>query len=139
MISITILFNYPIWVGGLPPYLTVYFSIIILSLYSLILSLKKSRRTLLNVTFIILTVNILSTIWFIPFHIGYRGEVAICKFRFQVYEYDCHDYGSSHILDNIVCYNREMCGKYGCTVFYNRVGKWKEYFGMQKLNFEIRE
>lgn len=139
LVSIIILFNFPMWVGGLPPYLTVYFSIIILSLYTLILIFKKSKKTILKITFIVLTVNIFSTIWFIPFHIGFKGVVAICKFRLQVYEYDCHDYGSSHILDNIFCYNREICGKYGCNVFYSRVGGWKEYFGLQKLGFEIIE
>lgn len=139
LITSTILFNFPMWVGGLPPYLTVFFSIIIISVYSFILTLRKSKKIIIKAILIILIINILSIIWFIPFHIGYKGEVAICKFRLQVYEYDCHDYGTSNIFDNIICYNREKCGKYGCIVFYNKVGKWKEYFGLQELNFEIRE
>lgn len=130
-----LLSNYPMFVGGLPPYLTVFMVLLILSIYWFILSLRKSKRHIIKITVVILFLNTFSALWFIPVHIGYRGEMAVCKFRFQVYEYDCHGYGSSHIIDNMFCYNREDCGKYGCMIFYKKVGDWKTYFGFNELNF----
>ena len=125
-----LLYSYPKYVVGLPPHLTIYFSILIISLYVLFINFKKR---LIKTTLILLAINIFSLIWFIPFDVKQEGEVSVCKFRFQVYEYNVHDYGTSHILDTIFCYDRSKCKKYGSLVFYDKIGGWKEYFGLKSF------
>ena len=97
----------------------------------LILSIKKFRfnrkikRLILKLSFSFL-ILVFSWIWFIPMHIGWNGEIPICRFRFQVFEYSSDDYGSiGEIRSNIFDYRPS---RYGRTYIEKRIGGLKEYF-----------
>lgn len=72
-----------------------------------------------------------SWIWFVPTYVGQKGENAVCKFRFQVFEFERHDYGT--IADWFVVLRPK---KYGTVQFYKKIGGWKEYFGIKKVEHQ---
>lgn len=93
--------------------------------------IKQGYKIILSV----LTIG-LSWIWFVPVHVGYIGEVAVCKFRFQVLEFDRHDYGGYGELTDLFIDLRP--NKYGTAIFYKKIGGWKEYFGLKKTGTSRR-
>lgn len=108
----------------------------------LIWSIKRFKQTkdIKRLTSkIILSVLIIgfSWIWFVPIYIGQRGESPVCKFRFQVFEYDSHDYsGYGNFLDLFV---KSIPKKYGTIVFYRKIGGTKEYFGLKSFEYQTKE
>lgn len=74
-----------------------------------------------------------SWIWFIPIYIGQSGESPVCKFRFQVFEYETHDYSGHGDLKDI--FIRPIPRKYGTMDFHRKIGGWKEYFGFIKAEY----
>lgn len=88
---------------------------------------------------IIISVIILgfSWIWFVPIHIGQRGELPVCKFRFQVFEYDTHDYSGHGNIDDL--FFKSIPEKYGMIDLYTKIGGWEEYFGLKSFEYETDE
>ena len=75
-------------------------------------------------------------IWFVPMNIGWRGESSVCKFRFQVFECDWHDYGGNgDFYDWLISAKPE---KYGTLVLYDKIGGWQEYFGLKAIDMDKR-
>jgi len=113
------------------------FGIIVLVLIGYLIwsSKKNNKRFLLKIIMSVLIVAF-SWIWFIPTYVGQRGENAVCKFRFQVIEYDADDYGygtwKGYFFDL-------KPSKYGTLVLRERVGGWKEYFGFKKAQYQTYE
>ncbi len=108
----------------------------------LIWSIKSYKRTKdikRLVSKIMLSILIIgfSWIWFVPIYIGQRGESPVCKFRFQVFEYDSHDYsGYGNFSDLFV---KTLPIKYGTIVFYRKIGGMKEYFGLKSFEYQTEE
>ncbi|WP_271784856.1 hypothetical protein [Aquimarina algiphila] len=94
------------------------------------------RRLTLKIIISALVIGF-SWIWFVPIHVGQIGESPVCKFRFQVFEYEVHDYsGYGNIQDLLI---RTVPVKYGAFDFYKKIGGWKEYFGLKKAEYQTYE
>ncbi|WP_160114310.1 hypothetical protein [Aquimarina sp. AU119] len=97
---------------------------------------KNLKRLIRNIILSIMIVGF-SWIWFVPIHVGQIGESPVCKFRFQVFEYEVHDYsGYGNIQDLLI---RTVPVKYGAFDFYKKIGGWKEYFGLKKEEYQTYE
>ncbi|WP_282079391.1 hypothetical protein [Aquimarina algiphila] len=97
---------------------------------------KNLKRLIRNIILSIMIVGF-SWIWFVPIHVGQIGESPVCKFRFQVFEYEVHDYsGYGNIQDLLI---RTVPVKYGAFDFYKKIGGWKEYFGLKKAEYQTYE
>ncbi len=120
------------------PFFSVYFSIVLVSLYLLA---RHFGRKSLSVKFFttIVIINVFCYLWFLPSYAGQRGESTVTKFRFQVYETDSHDYGESYLLESLFCFHWAQCGKYGTMAFYERVGGWQEYLGLKDFEHQSYE
>lgn len=88
--------------------------------------IKKISLVLLMLSFCI--------IWFVPFHIGWYREMPYCKFRFQVFSYQTHDYGSTDWQDRLL---RMRPNKYDAYYFHKKVGGIKTYFGLEPLPIKL--
>lgn len=108
------------------------FAIIVLITIVAFFILKKKKKLRFTQIIIGLLLLVFSYIWFIPIHIGYIGEAAICKFRFQVFWCDGHDYGGYGDMSDI--FIKPMPQKYGRSFFYKRLGGWQEYFGLKNID-----
>lgn len=98
---------------------------------------KRNLKKLIQKILILALIISFSWIWFVPFYVGQRGELAVCKFRFQVLEFDHHDYNGYGDLTDLFI---ELQPKeYGQTVFYEKIGGWKEYFGFKKAHYQTYE
>lgn len=75
-------------------------------------------------------------IWFVPIPIGWHGEVPYCRFRFQVFEYQQHDYNQTSWKD---IFFRTQPHKYFSFEFTEKVGGAKTYFGLESLPFELTD
>lgn len=73
----------------------------------------------------------LATIWFWPFTGANCGEAPVVKFRFQVWEYQGNDYGSTHLFDVLFQPDPSKIEKYGHIAFFHRMGGASEYFGLK--------
>lgn len=78
-----------------------------------------------------------SWIWFVPMYVGQRGESPVCKFRFQVFEYDSHDYSGYGNFSDL--FFKTIPNKYGTIDFYRKIGGVKEYFGLKSFEFQTEE
>lgn len=94
---------------------------------------NRNYRSLIFKLIILILLLGFSWIWFIPMYVGQRSELAVCKFRFQVFEYDTHDYGYGNWNDHFF---RMIPHKYGSIVFHSKIGGWKEYFGLKKFEYK---
>lgn len=97
---------------------------------------RKKCRTAIILTFFSLSFLSVCWGWFIPIRIGQKGESSLCKFRFQVYIYDTHDYGGDGELSDwlFLYYYDKSNAKYGSIDFGNRIGGANEYFGLKEIN-----
>ena len=68
-----------------------------------------------------------------PIHAGWCGEKPVLKFRFQVAEYDAHDYGRTILTEAFFEIDVNKIDKYGSLTWFYRVGGLKEYFGIAKI------
>ncbi len=83
---------------------------------------KNLKRLIRNIILSIMIVGF-SWIWFVPIHVGQIGESPVCKFRFQVFEYEVHDYsGYGNIQDLLI---RTVPVKYRAFDFYKK-NRWLE-------------
>ncbi len=98
---------------------------------------KKNLKQLLLKAIILILIAGFSWIWFVPMNAGQRGEAPICKFRFQVFIYEVHDYGGYGDFQDI--YIKTIPAKYGERDFYEKIGGWKEYFGIKSIEYQTRE
>lgn len=113
---------------------TIFGIIVLITLSFLIWSYRKSKTNRSYTLFYIkLGVGILilglSWGWFVPMHVGQRGEVPVCKFRFQVFEYTIHDYGGYGNFNDL--FFKSKPNKYGSMSFYKRIGGLNEYVGLK--------
>ncbi len=70
--------------------------------------------------------------WFVPIDIGWKNELLpVCKFRFQIFEYDTHDYSGHGDFNDLFLSIKPK--KYGMMDIHRKVGGWKEYFGLNSL------
>ncbi len=98
---------------------------------------KKNSKRLMGKIFLSIMLIGLSWIWFVPMHVGQIGESPVCKFRFQVYQYDVHDYsGYGDIQDVLI---RTKPAKYGTIHLQSKIGGWKEYFGLNRAEYQTDE
>lgn len=63
---------------------------------------------------------------------SWKGESPVCKFRFQVFLCDWHDYGGDGDMND--WFFRLEPKKYGRLDVYQRVGGWQEYFGFKDID-----
>ncbi|TPN82878.1 hypothetical protein [Aquimarina algicola] len=97
---------------------------------------KNSKGLIRNMILSILIVGF-SWIWFVPVYVGQWGESPVCKFRFQVFVYETHSYSGYGDIQDILIKTRPR--KYGMRDFYKKIGGWKEYFGLQKSDYQTYE
>ncbi|WP_271785422.1 hypothetical protein, partial [Aquimarina algiphila] len=98
---------------------------------------KRKRNHLLQKLLLVLCITIFNYIWFIPIEIGWRGELPVCKFRFQVFEYDTHDYSGHGDFKDL--FFRSTPKKYGMIDIHEKIGGWKEYFGLKSFEYDTNE
>ncbi|MCL5247790.1 hypothetical protein M4I21_18430 [Cellulophaga sp. 20_2_10] len=94
----------------------------------LVLFISKNKRShfLKKVLFIFALIGF-SYIWFVPIEIGWKNDLLpVCKFRFQIFEYDTHDY-SGYGNFNDLLFSLEP-KKYGMIDIHKKIGSWQEYF-----------
>lgn len=97
---------------------------------------KNLKKLMLKILISILIIGF-SWIWFVPIYIGQNGESPVCKFRFQVFVYETHDYsGHGDFRDLLI---RPIPVKYGSRDFHRKIGGWKEYFGLKKAEYQTYE
>ena len=98
---------------------------------------KNNFKKLIRNTTISMLIIGFSWIWFVPIYIGQRGESPVCKFRFQVFEYNSHDYsGYGNFSDLFI---KTFPNKYGSIEFHSKIGGVKEYFGLKSFEYETEE
>ncbi|GGW76075.1 hypothetical protein DFQ11_1392 [Winogradskyella epiphytica] len=90
---------------------------------------KNIKRLLSSILILALAI-----IWFVPIHIGWYREMPYCMFRFQVFEYQQHDYNQTNWKDIFI---RMRPNKYGSFDFHERVGGMKAYFRLERLTYQL--
>ncbi len=95
-------------------------------------SIMKSFR-LIKWSAVVALCVLLAVGYFVPMHIGWCGERPVARFRFQVFEYDTHAYGSSDPWAVLFQWNAQTMGKYGPYVFDNRLGGVAAYLGLAQV------
>lgn len=95
---------------------------------------KERRRKLILASSLILFLS-LCWAWFVPVEVGRKGESSICKFRFQVFLSDTHDYnGDGDWSDWLFLYDYDnSSSKYGSIDFQKKIGGTSEYFGLKEI------
>ena len=83
---------------------------------------------------LIIPILFLAVIWLVPIHIGWYKEMPYCIFRFQVFEYQQHDYGETTWQGIFIQLHPK---KYGTYVFLKKIGGVKAYFGIEDLPYEL--
>lgn len=97
---------------------------------------NKKKKHKITFVFCLLLVFCFCWGWFVPIELGEKGEAYYCKFRFQIYSYDTHDYnGDGELIDWLFLYNYDNShSKYGSIHFQSREGGVQEYFGFKEIN-----
>ncbi len=96
---------------------------------------KDNKQVIIKMVLSILILGF-SFIWFIPMYIGDLGESPVCKFRFKVYTYYCHDYSGYGTFNDLIF--RFKPNKYGDIDFVTQQGGIQEYFGFKPLKNEVK-
>ena len=74
-----------------------------------------------------------SYIWFVPIDIGWKNDLLpVCKFRFQIFQYDEHDYSVYGDFNDLFLSLEPK--KYGMMDIFKKVGGWQEYFELTNID-----
>ncbi len=113
------------------------FFLIIVNIIIISIKYRKHKNIKTLVKKICLSISIIgfSFIWFVPIHIGYKGEAPICKFRFKIYTYESDDYGGYGNINDL--FFKITPDEYGTMYFIEKKGDWQEYFNFTSLKDEI--